>query len=161
MKPTQFRKFRFWRRRVTPYARSRNFQLAHDGSSLGTNAVLRRPPSVAQRHQIDYTFHCLELPAVNFTAASCHGHKPAAVDATSASFNPCKLRAVRRPLSLIAFYRPQSIPDLTHPAVGMTRCLTRGRLIGRSDGPHSNSSRISRIGRLNAPSTGVQSPRLI
>ena len=36
-----------------------------------------------------------------------------------------------------------------------------GRLIGRSDGPHSNSSRISRIRRLNAPSAGVQSPRLI
>jgi len=45
----------------------------------------RRPPSVAKCHQIDYTFRCPELPAVNFTAASWYGHKPAAVDAIAAS----------------------------------------------------------------------------
>ena len=56
-----------------------------DGSSLGTNAALRRPPSVAQRHQIDYIFRCARLPSVYSTAASWHRHKPAAVDATSAS----------------------------------------------------------------------------
>jgi len=53
-----------------------------DGSFLVTN---RRPPSFDQRHQIDYTFRCPELPAVNFTAASWHGHKPAAVDAIAPS----------------------------------------------------------------------------
>ena len=55
------------------------------GASLLCYLANRRPPSVAQRHQIDYTFRCPELSAVNFTAASWHRHKPAAVDATSAS----------------------------------------------------------------------------
>ena len=65
-----------------------------DGSSLGTNAALRRPPSVAHRHQFDYTFGCPELPSVNFTAASWHRHKPAAVDATAASLKNGEMRAV-------------------------------------------------------------------
>ena len=94
MKPTQFRRLHFCPRSVTPYARSRNFQLAHDGSSLGTNAALRRPPSVAQRHQFDYTFGCPELPSVNFTAASWHRQKHAAVDATAAAQQPAKLASV-------------------------------------------------------------------
>ena len=59
--------------------------LANCGSSSVTNAALRRPPSVAQRHQFDYTPGCPELPAVNFTAASWHRHKPAAVDAIAPS----------------------------------------------------------------------------
>ena len=36
-----------------------------------------------------------------------------AVDATSASFNLCKLRAVGRPLNLDAFCRPHPTPTLT------------------------------------------------
>jgi hypothetical protein len=65
-----------------------------DGSSSVTNAALRRPPSVAQRHQFDYTLGYPELPAVNFTAASWHRHKPAAVDATAITAQPTKLASV-------------------------------------------------------------------
>ena len=65
-----------------------------DGSTLVTNAALRRPPNVAQRHHFDYTFHCSELQSVDFTAASWHEHDSAAVDATSVSKPFAQLRAV-------------------------------------------------------------------
>ncbi len=68
--------------------------LHNDGSTLVTNAALRRPPNVAQRHQFDYTFGRPELPSVNFTAASWHRHKTAAVDATAAAQQPAKLASV-------------------------------------------------------------------
>ena len=71
-----------------------------DGSSLVTNAALSRPPSVAQRHQFDYAFDCLELRSVDFTAALDDNSLPQAVDATSASWIGGDLRAVSPPLRL-------------------------------------------------------------
>jgi hypothetical protein len=56
-----------------------------DGSSLVTSAALSRPPSVAQRHQFDYAFDCLELRSVDFTAALDDNSLPQAVDATSST----------------------------------------------------------------------------
>jgi hypothetical protein len=41
------------------------------GSSSGTNAAPRRPPSVAHRHHVDDTLDRPKLRAVSFTAASC------------------------------------------------------------------------------------------
>jgi len=57
--------------------------LHNDGSTLVTNAALRRPPNVAHRHQFHYTFGCPELTSVTFTDASCHRHKTAAVPGAS------------------------------------------------------------------------------
>jgi hypothetical protein len=66
-----------------------------DGSTLVTNAALRRPPSVTQRHQYDYAFHCLELRSVENTAATNDDSLARAVDATSASWPVAKLSEVR------------------------------------------------------------------
>jgi hypothetical protein len=65
-----------------------------DGSSLVTSAALSRPPSVAQRHQFDYAFDCLELRSVDFTAALDDNSLPQAVDATSASLSDDEMRSV-------------------------------------------------------------------
>jgi hypothetical protein len=65
-----------------------------DGSTLVTNAALRRPPSVTQRHQCDYAFHCLELRSVENTAAPNDDSLALAVDATSVSKPFAQLRAV-------------------------------------------------------------------
>ena len=80
MKPTQFRRFRFCPRSVTPYARSRNFQLAHDGSSLVTNAARKTPP---QSHQLNHTIHRAKLRSVDFTAAAKDRSSLRSVDATA------------------------------------------------------------------------------
>ena len=66
-----------------------------DGSSLVTNAALSRPPSVAQRHQFDYAFDCLELRSVDFTAALDDNSLPQAVDTTASTKRVSYLQAVR------------------------------------------------------------------
>jgi hypothetical protein len=52
---------------------------------MATNAALRRPPIVAQRHQFDCAFHCPELRSVDFTAAASDNSLLLAVDATEGS----------------------------------------------------------------------------
>ena len=69
-------------------------QMHTDGSTLVTNAALRRLPSVTQRHQYAYAFYCLELRSVENTAAPNDDSLALAVDATSISKEIPKLASV-------------------------------------------------------------------
>jgi hypothetical protein len=69
-----------------------------DGLTLVTNAALRRPPSIAQRHQYDYAFHCPELRSVESTAAANDYSGLHEGDATDVSFITGELTAVGTPL---------------------------------------------------------------
>ena len=71
--------------------------LTQDGSSLVTNAAIRRPPNIAPRHQFDHAFDCSELRSVDFTAAANDNPVVRAVDATAASFSEGELTAVGTP----------------------------------------------------------------
>ena len=88
---------RFCPRSVTHGLRSALPFVTHDRATLVTKAVILRPPRVAQRHHVDYAFHCSELQSVDFTAASWHEHDSAAVDATAAGLSECELTAVETP----------------------------------------------------------------
>ena len=68
--------------------------LTQDGSTLLTNAAIRRPPIVAPRHQFDHAFHCSELRSVDFTAAANDNPVVRAVDATACRKKTAKLASV-------------------------------------------------------------------
>ena len=64
------------------------------GSTLATNAALRRPPGIALRHQFDYAFHCPELRSVDFTAAANDDSLLRSVDATDGTSRSAELKEV-------------------------------------------------------------------
>ncbi len=69
---------------ASPNARSFQYKISNDGSTLVTNAALRTRPSIDQRHQFDYGFRWPELQAVDFTATSNGSFFLLEVDATTA-----------------------------------------------------------------------------
>jgi len=77
-------------------------QLHPDGSTVLRTTALRSPPSVARRHQIDCAIRCLELRAVDSTAAPTDNSVLRAVDATDASFSDGELTAVGTPQQVAA-----------------------------------------------------------
>ena len=77
-----------------------------------TNAGLLRAP---RRHQLDYTFRCLELWSVSFTAVTCDNFFLRSVDATYRTNGRSDLRSVadtsaRWRLRLAAEVCPTSAP---------------------------------------------------
>ena len=75
--------------------RTRIAIVTHVGSTLVTNAAIRRPPNIAPRHQFDHAFHCPELRSVDFTVAANDNPVLRSVDATACRKKTAKLASVR------------------------------------------------------------------
>ena len=68
--------------------------LTQVGSTLVTNAVLRRPPKATPAPSVDYTTHWPELRSVDFTAAAEDNFSVMAVDASASTKKSLFVRSV-------------------------------------------------------------------